>query len=676
MLKYILLFFFLFATSLQAQELVTTDPQSRNLVLEEFTGIHCGNCPGGHRKAKEIADANPGRVVLISIHEGSYAVPKQGEPDFRTQWGSAFLQMSGVTGFPCGLINRERFTGAGKYPYYVQRENGMALSVPGWESAVYDRVLNEELSPVNVGARASWNNDTRELEIEVEAYFTDDVAEDINLNIALLESHIWGPQLGAENPSNYEHNHVLRDMITGQWGEQIESTTKGTLFEKTYKYLVDAAFDIVNCDLAIFITENNSKRIISGIDIMAIPPKSNITLDESELISTKAESTRDIAFELENISQIQTTFEISFEKSEKTPDDWEIVFTDGLEYIVDPMSKISIPAQLKTASGKGIGEYRLVVSEKDNPISNTTELDFTAVTTDINYLEVNAGGSDLADLQAVRNGFISLGLEDYGIVSQALKEIDVLCWNSGPKGRITSADASLLLELIESGTGVVFTGSGAITSLALNEPDHQLLDLLGISWEFTNEINLQTFTLEGVVGDPISDGIFLNDLSVANNGYLMQKLNITDFEIASTVLVMKENGATISSKTENQFSRSVYLGYNPAILTESARNELLAKSIDWIENKTSVQEEKSERLAMRTIRTASGIKVIINNLGQEFFQTGVGIYDITGRRLYSGTMDIASNAKSEKNIDINLFSGFYIIRVYANDKSLINKIIY
>jgi hypothetical protein len=61
-------------TAMQAQTIVSTEPMNRNVVLEEFTGIHCQYCPDGHRIAQGIADANPGRVTLINVHQGSFAV--------------------------------------------------------------------------------------------------------------------------------------------------------------------------------------------------------------------------------------------------------------------------------------------------------------------------------------------------------------------------------------------------------------------------------------------------------------------------------------------------------------------------------------------------------------------------------------------------------------------------
>ena len=89
-----------------AQTFVSTTPENKNIVLEEFTGIHCVYCPDGHLMAQNLYNVNPGDVVLINIHAGSYAVPSAGEPDFRTPFGAAIDGQASVSGYPAGTINR------------------------------------------------------------------------------------------------------------------------------------------------------------------------------------------------------------------------------------------------------------------------------------------------------------------------------------------------------------------------------------------------------------------------------------------------------------------------------------------------------------------------------------------------------------------------------------------
>ncbi|MFA5417324.1 MAG: hypothetical protein WC341_02590 [Bacteroidales bacterium] len=96
----VLFMFVAFAANLGAQTLVSTEVQKKNVVLEEFTGIHCQYCPDGHAIAQAMQNENPGRVVLVNIHQGSFAVPSGSEPDFRTPFGDAIANQTGLTGYP------------------------------------------------------------------------------------------------------------------------------------------------------------------------------------------------------------------------------------------------------------------------------------------------------------------------------------------------------------------------------------------------------------------------------------------------------------------------------------------------------------------------------------------------------------------------------------------------
>ena len=224
------------------QTIVPTTPQNKNIVLEEFTGIHCQYCPDGHRIAKEIQDAHPDNVSLINIHQGGYASPNSGEPDFRTPWGNAIVNQSysgGNFGYPSGTINRHVFPGRS-----MATGGGSAMSRSFW--AVSANEIMATPSNVNVAVEASINVQTRVLTVHVEAYYTGNAAQSTNLlNVALLQNNTKGPQTGGNAGNNYNHMHRLVDLITGQWGEIINTTTAGTFVDKTYTYTIPSSYNSI-----------------------------------------------------------------------------------------------------------------------------------------------------------------------------------------------------------------------------------------------------------------------------------------------------------------------------------------------------------------------------------------------------------------------------------------------
>lgn len=238
---------------LMAQSIVGTDPENKNVVLEEFTGINCPYCPDGHVIAQAIYDAHPEDVVLINIHQGGYASPSGGQPDFRTPWGDAIAGQSGLTGYPMGTVNRHVFSGT-----------TTAMSRGSWTSAS-NQILGAE-SYLNVGCKVFIAEST--MNINVEVYYTGDSPEPTNfLNIAILQNNIVSYQSGGS--SNYVHKHMLRDMLTGQWGVEIEETTEGSLY--TYSLVYELPADIYgiptvmeDMDVVAFVSET-TQEIVSGI---------------------------------------------------------------------------------------------------------------------------------------------------------------------------------------------------------------------------------------------------------------------------------------------------------------------------------------------------------------------------------------------------------------------------
>ncbi len=237
-----------------AQTIVGTDPENKNVVLEEFTGLNCPACPSGHEKAQEIYNANPDDVTIIAIHTGSYANPSGSQPDYRTEWGGAIAGQSGLGGYPSATVNRHIYYGGNTamYTNYWVSASNQALAEPSY---------------LNVGCEATIVTSTRQLIVEVEVYYTGDSPEPTNyLNVAILQNNIIGYQSGGS--SSYNHMHMLRHLLTGQWGIEINETTTGSLYSKTITYELPEDYngvDLVleNINIAAFVSESH-QEIISG----------------------------------------------------------------------------------------------------------------------------------------------------------------------------------------------------------------------------------------------------------------------------------------------------------------------------------------------------------------------------------------------------------------------------
>lgn len=267
--------------SLFAQLPVSTTPSNKNIVLEEFTGIHCGYCPDGHTIANTIYNNNPGRVVLINIHSGSFATAAAGEQDLKTTIGTAIDGMPGmgITGYPAGAVNRTVLTGS-----------VMAAGRSSWTTMA--NTIKNQSAYCNVAVEGSVDATTRVLTYTAQVYYTANSPVATNsLTVMLLEDKILGIQsnYGSPTPYNasnynadgsYNHNHVLRAGLTaGNFGITIPVTTAGTTFSTSGTYTIPATYGAVNkttpcllgnIELAAFVTQSNSLTINGAYGPIAI----------------------------------------------------------------------------------------------------------------------------------------------------------------------------------------------------------------------------------------------------------------------------------------------------------------------------------------------------------------------------------------------------------------------
>ena len=266
---------FTFIASAQTPTFVSTTPENKNIILEEFTGISCGYCPDGHLIGQNLHNANPNDVFLINIHTGGYASPQGAGTDFNTSFGAAIASQSGLSGYPAGTVNRHQFT--------MTQGGGTAMSRGDWGSA--SSQLLSQPSPVNVGIQASIDMATNTLTVDVEVYYTGTQTVTSNcLNVAIVQNGILGPQSGGANynptaidPATglYTHQHMLRHMLTGQWGENITNITPGTLYSYTNTwtipnqisgYPLSPDIDATNLAIVAFVSEGQ-QEILSGTEI-------------------------------------------------------------------------------------------------------------------------------------------------------------------------------------------------------------------------------------------------------------------------------------------------------------------------------------------------------------------------------------------------------------------------
>lgn len=252
-----------------AQNTPVSQQQEASMVLiEEFTGINCPNCPNGHALANNYLSQIPTKLAVINYHASSFANPNTGEPDFRTTDGTALFSFFGLNGTPSGPVNRENFTAS-----------TFQVSANDWLDNI-----NSELTVyqnANTAIDVSINTATRTATIDVEVFYTNPPSGVSNayLTVAMVENGIIGPQQnGSSNSDNYNavdgtyrHDHVFRAFVDSREGELFDATQPGVInFQYTY---------------VIPTTAENTTIDINNLEFIAIAHKGENTASDSEIVS-------------------------------------------------------------------------------------------------------------------------------------------------------------------------------------------------------------------------------------------------------------------------------------------------------------------------------------------------------------------------------------------------------
>ena len=175
---------------------------ARHVLIEDFTGQRCINCPKAHEAIEHLqAQYGEENVVAVSIHAGQLAVKGSDDTRFlKTDLGDEYNNYWKIEAWPMGIINRV---------------SGVAAHTD-WATYVHNEIQKPTSLKLNVAP--SFDPATRELTLNVEGYGLDNVRG--KLQLWLVEDHIVANQLmpdGSMN-RNYVHNNVFRTAVNGKWG--------------------------------------------------------------------------------------------------------------------------------------------------------------------------------------------------------------------------------------------------------------------------------------------------------------------------------------------------------------------------------------------------------------------------------------------------------------------------
>ncbi len=220
----------------------------KNVLIEDFTGHRCGNCPAASIIAENLITNGQGKIFALNIHAGSLAEPNANYPnDWRTDEGEELFEQTGVSFNPVGRVNRR----GGLDNWLLDTQ---------WEEISESEL--QEGTPLELEIETNWVVENNDLNIHVYGKYFTPISGTHNLIILISESHLIGEQLDtSQDPSyieEYEFNHVLRGSLTGALGLEVVSNPEtNTDFQSDFTVDWNSEWTLDNCDVLAVVCDEN-----------------------------------------------------------------------------------------------------------------------------------------------------------------------------------------------------------------------------------------------------------------------------------------------------------------------------------------------------------------------------------------------------------------------------------
>lgn len=230
----------------------------RTVLLEEFTGVRCVNCPLGAAEAHKLQEFFGDNLIVVGLYPQTpvnLTEPASGDMDLRTDAAEAYAKEYKVEAFPRGMVNRKS-----------------ALEMEQWGGAVAE-VISEGDNYASMTMSAILDLDKDEMQVVVNGKFENEYKSSgvINVIVMVLEDSILTRQVGAPNSStaSYAQNHVLRKTLSDIWGDRVASSSPaaGTDFSATYTTSMDPLWKEDKVSVVAALVDAGSKEVIQAVKV-------------------------------------------------------------------------------------------------------------------------------------------------------------------------------------------------------------------------------------------------------------------------------------------------------------------------------------------------------------------------------------------------------------------------
>lgn len=215
----------------------TSNGGVRYVLIEDFTGHTCTNCPRAAAEADRLRNVVFGnKVIVIAVHSTeTFAAPKDvpGAPagsyqtDHRTDESIEYENVPEFAiskGLPRGLISRR----------------GESITDNKWKQEC-DKIFNStDPTLANINIKNYFDDSTKVFKVQVSIDWLQTYSGDMILQIQVIEDKIFDWQLdGSDHIEDYEFKHMFRGSVNGAWGTPIAAAAAGTTTDTSFTLSIE-----------------------------------------------------------------------------------------------------------------------------------------------------------------------------------------------------------------------------------------------------------------------------------------------------------------------------------------------------------------------------------------------------------------------------------------------------
>ncbi|MBI3510396.1 MAG: Omp28-related outer membrane protein [Bacteroidetes bacterium] len=250
----------------------TTDTV-RKVLVEDFTGHTCTNCPDAANMIDTLEQLYPDQIIPVAVHTTAFADPCPPAPlpggaplgsytqDFRvTGEDAAYDAIYGSNSWPPpqGMINH--------YGYPLTVPTG----VGAWSSTVAGILAQPMTAYLKI--TPTYNSTSRSLSVSVSGKIMTDTTGTFLISLYLVEDSIVGWQLvHGVNDSDYVFNHVFRGCINTPGSISGDTVLTGNIpngtainYTMTNSFTVSNAFNAAHCKVVAYIYKSSDYGVLQA----------------------------------------------------------------------------------------------------------------------------------------------------------------------------------------------------------------------------------------------------------------------------------------------------------------------------------------------------------------------------------------------------------------------------